>query len=402
MRWFLPAVLVVFAGCFPTVDVAAPERCDDVPDAGAVPESDVLLVGEAASVTLAVTPNGCLPPEVSATARVDGPDGQRVPAESTLEVVGRVARVTVSFTPVVQGPHQVSVIVEPSVGAAHRSVSVARVAQVSLAGRVDVPCARDGLTASGAWLCLAGSQLTVWRDDMQLQALPAASFLVSGDVVWLVAPGQVERFVDQGGSFLVREPDAVVPFTPQGALLARGADELWDVSASRVRRFTLDGGALQPVAEALLPPGLCRAAPVFAIDSADPSSWLACESRAGAARLCRFDVPVTDGGRCREVEGAFSGFEPGVLWMRDASSLRALGLDGSGVSIALASDTKVTPTLGGWPFVTTAGGRLLLPVIGPLQVELEAMFGTRPLISLTRELVIAGDSSGRVAWRRTP
>lgn len=401
-RIALLALLVSLAGCFPTIDVAPPDRCDDVPDAGVVPTADVLLAGEAAQVTLAVTPTGCLPASITATVRVDGPDGQRVPAQGTLETVGRVARVTVAFTPVLPGPHQVSAIVEPSVGAARRVVSVARLAEFSLAGRVGVPCAQDGLTASGAWLCLAGSQVTVWRDGMQLQALPASSFLVSGDVVWLLAPGQVERFVDSGGTFLVRSPDAAVGCSPTGAVLARGDDELWDVSDRRVTRTVLAKGALQLVAEADLPPGLCKSSVRLAVDPTEPALWLGCESRAGAARLCRFDVPVTDGGRCREVEGAFVGFDAGLLWLRDESGLRAVGLDGPGVSIALAPETTVTPTPGGWPTVTTPGDQLLLPLLGPLQVELEVLRSSLPLESLTRDLIIAGDASGRVAWRRTP
>lgn len=398
-----PVVLLVsLAGCFPTVDVAPPERCDDVADAGVVPTADVLLVGEPAQVVLAVTPEGCLPAGVSATVRVDGPDGRRVPAEGTLETVGRVARVTVAFTPVVPGPHQVSAIVEPSVGAARHVVSVARLAQVSLAGRVDVPCAEDGLTASGAWLCLAGSQVTAWRDGMQLQALPASSFVVSGDVAWLLAPGQVERFVDSGGSFLLRAPDAALAFSPAGTVLARGDDELWDVSGRTVTRYALAKGALQRVGEAELPLGLCPASARLAVDPQAPALWLGCASREGAARLCRFDVPITDGGRCREVEGTFVGFDAGVLWLRDASGLRAVGLDGPGVTIALAPETRVASTPGGWPIVTTPGDQLLLPVLGPLQLELEVLRTRLPLERLTRELVIAGDASGRVAWRRTP
>jgi hypothetical protein len=270
-----------------------------------------------------------------------------------------------------------------------------------LAGRVSVPCAEDGLTARGAWLCLAGSQVTVWRDGMQLQALPASSFLVSGDVVWLLAPGQVERFVDFGGSFLVRQPDVALGFALTGTVLARGEDELWAVAERRVTRTALANGALQRIGQADLPLGLCQSSAHYAVDEAEPALWLGCESRSGAARLCRFDVPATEGGRCREVEGALVGFDAGLVWVRDASGLRAVGLDGQGASVALGPEIRVTATPGGWPTVRTPGGTLLLPAPGPLQVELEVLRISLPLQRLSRELIVAGGASGRVAWRRT-
>jgi hypothetical protein len=236
---------------------------------------------------------------------------------------------------------------------------------------------------------------------MQLQALPASSFLVSGDVVWLLAPGQVERFVDFGGSFLVRQPDVALGFALTGTVLARGDDELWAVAERRVTRTVLANGALQRIGDADLPLGLCQSSVHYAVDEAEPALWLGCESRSGAARLCRFDVPVTDGGRCREVEGALVGFDAGLVWVRDASGLRAVGLDGQGASVALGPETRVTAMPGGWPTVRTPGGTLLLPAPGPLQVELEVLRTSLPLQRLSRELIVAGGASGRVAWRRT-
>lgn len=394
--------LLALAGCFPTVDVAPPDRCAEVPGADTVPAADVLLVGEEASVTLAVTANGCLPLHPSVLVEVDGPDGRRVPSTATLVTEGRAARVTATFTPVAPGPHQVTAYVEPSVGVARRLVTAARLAPVSVAARVDAPCARDAVTASGTWLCLAGSEVTAWRGGMQLQALPASDVVVRGDVAWLLSPGQVERYVDRGGSFLVREPDAPLAFSADGEVLPRGDDELWDVSASRVRRFRLDPSGLSLVADAPLPRGLCAGAQSAAVDETAAAVWTACLSRPSAVRLCRFELPATDEGTCREVAGQWAGFEAGALWLREAGALRSVGLDGPGVALPLDPNDTVSATPGGWPTVTSRSGRVLLPARTPLDVHLEVVETTLPVLSVSRDTVIAGGTSARVALRRTP
>ena len=239
-----------------------------------------------------------------------------------------MARVTVRFTPVVAGAHTVAAHVEPTVGVARRGVTVARVAPVSVSARIATPCDDEALTASGAWICRAGTTVTAWRDGMQLQAWPATGFEVHGDTVWLLAPGQVERFEDVGRTFLSRVPDAVLPLDTAGTLLARGPDEVWQVSSTAARRVRLTDGALELVAERALPPGLCASAPRFRVSEDTPSLWLACASRPGATRLCRFDVPASDADGCREVAGQLVGLEPGALWLRDEVALRHVPLAG--------------------------------------------------------------------------
>lgn len=394
------AAALCLPGCFPTVDVGPTGRCATIDGAGDVTPPDVLVAGEQASFTLAVKSPGCLPPDAWALAEVDAPNGRRVPAEVTFEPVGNVARVTVTFTPPVAGAYQVAAWVEPSVGVARLAMGVARVAPVSLIGRVEVPCAQEALTAQGAWVCLAGTRVTVWRDGMQLQALPATGLAVSGDSLWLFAPGQVERFVDLGGSFLVREPDVALAFDAPGAALARASDELWTVTDAAVTRWRLDGTGLQQVGVRSIPAGLCEDAPGFALAQDVPILTLACTSRPGAARLCGFPVPKSQGA-CRELPGARVGLEAGAVWLAEGDGLHRVGLSGQALSLRVPGAT-FTATSGGWPVVTTASGRALLPVVGVNELGLETIATTLPLLSATRDAVIAGGPTARVAFRRAP
>ncbi|MEW5738252.1 MAG: hypothetical protein AB1938_04965 [Myxococcota bacterium] len=405
-----PAALLVLAlsGCFPLVDVAPPERCEQVAGAALPSIPDVVVAGESASVTLTVSASNCLPVETSAYVEVDGPDLRRLPATLKLETVGRVARVTVTFTPALVGPHQVAVFVEPQVGASRKTVEVRRVAPLSVAARVEAPCAQEAQTASGAWICLAGARVTVWRDGMQLQALPATGFAISGDVLWLLAPGQVERFEDHGGSYLTRVPDAALAFAPMGQVMARGGDELWEASVAAVRRLRLGPGGLEEVGRVALPPGLCEGDWSARVASEDEAVWTACTSRRGAARLCRFEVPATEAGVCREVEGELVGFEAGGLWLEagglwlEAGGLHLVDLSGRALSVALPGGAKVVATTGGWPLVVSSEGRGLLPQVQASEVGLDAVPENVSVLSVSRDTVIAGSPVRRVAYRRDP
>jgi len=219
VRVFL-VLVVVTAGCLPVIDVPPPPTCD-ASDAGtSTPRGRSVLVGEPALVIISRSASECpvVVDGVAVQAKVTDSQQQPLAADVTGPFArGRFISAEVRFTPTRPGVYGVEATFDPDLGTGTNQVVAV---QSMSAGTVlaslpaSIPCVSEGLTSRGAWLCFTEvqgrGQVAVWRSGQALQAVTATGFQVVGDTVWVFNRGSLERFVDRGGDFLVREPDRVL------------------------------------------------------------------------------------------------------------------------------------------------------------------------------------------------
>lgn len=362
MRW-----AIVFLGataCLPTIDLDPPAICEVLPftappaviPRGVVSELDVPLIVES-----------CLPTGVTATVEIFDSENLPVQFESAVRSGGRSAIARLSVLPQRLGPLQIFVTFEPGLGRTIRTLFVAEPALPPLPDfGVATPCTTEALTSQGAWICQLASTITVWRDGMLLQTFPSLGMAARGDVVWIAGPSALERFVDRGLDFLVREPDMAMPFSPTGTLIAAGSDTLWSVTETDFTRLQLD----RPSVTASLPRGLCSGVKHFGVATGDDRLFMTCLSRPGHQRFCAFDVTNVEASDCLEVSGDAIGFANGVLWLREGDSIIERGLAGSRSVVPPASFTSATRSTWfldeGWPLLTDPlSAEVLLVLPGP-------------------------------------
>lgn len=322
----LAAILVVLSGCLQTIDVEPPKVCEVLPFR-AMPK--IIARDTTAPLDVPFIADACLPEGVSATIEVFDEQNLPVLFSSTLEVGGRSAIAHLEVLPRHVGELHVIVTFEPSLGRVVRSTLVVEPPPVAaFKPAIDGACDEEALTASGTWVCRLQNEVTVWRNGMLLQSLPATAMTAADDSVWLVAPGQLERFVDRGLDFLVRAPDFAVPFVqPDTALLGSGSDTLWTVDGARATRSHLDATGLVNDAELSLPRGLCSTAASFTATT--DALVMTCSSRAAHTRLCRFGASGIGDSRCVELEGTLLGLDDDHVWLSIDGAVLHAGLDDS-------------------------------------------------------------------------
>lgn len=407
MRWCL--LLFVVAGCLPTIDVSPPPVCD-VGDAGiSTPGGAAVLIDRPLTVIASRRAPTCPPSlDVTQQATVTDPAALEVP----FTIAGPFARgqfvsAEVTFTPRRAGLHRVEVTFDPSLGRATNEVLAVEAMRLGLrVGSIDskVRCQSEDVTQKGAWLCLdeAVSQVSVWRQGMQLQAFSAVSFARVDDVIWLFGRGALERFVDLGGDVLVREPDALLKLDAdlsQGDVVAIDRDAVLVVNDGAVHVHTRVGQGLERSPPVQLPRGLClggsRVMPVSRTEVA-----LSCGSRPDWLRFCRVPLDATAQTRCREVPGRLAGASVDGLWLANGQTLTFTNLDGD-TSLTLpagwsiASSRRLAQTFA--PLAIDAPGRAFLPRVTNGSIVLSAPPDGLSLLSFGRERVLFEGVDARLA-----
>jgi hypothetical protein len=328
-------VLVVAAGCLPTIDLEPPPRCDVFDGGISTPTGRAVFVGREATVIASRRAPTC-PPGDGVTALVRVTDPRSAVVEAAVEgpfVRGQFHGVEVRFTPTRPGPWRVDAVFEPALG---RTVNEVMAIDVLEPGRrlasipEGTPCVVEGATARGAMVCLSPQSASVsfWRAEQQLQAVPGVGFEVSGDAVFVFGAGQVERFVDVGGAFLRRVPDGLFVFDdtlrPIDAVAALDEDRLLVAANGKVHTVALTGGAFAVTAVQPLPIGACLGAPRL-IPAGPDGFRLACTSRveastgATSARFCRSFGDEPDA--CFEVRGRLVGADADGVWVVEGQSV---------------------------------------------------------------------------------
>ncbi|HEX8697473.1 MAG TPA: hypothetical protein VF815_01420 [Myxococcaceae bacterium] len=260
----------------------------------------------------------------SVTAEIEGPGGE--PLEGQVRLGSPNAPAILEFTPVRPGPHHVLVAFS-QVGGIHQFDFQAVVDSSTSAPSFTVnrPCSSLERTQQGAWVC----DTAVLRGETVVRTFPSARLAVAGDVLWAVAPGGVERYVDTGtdlvftGSLLHSEGAAT--------FLQASADELAVVHDHSLALYTFSGGTL---ATAGATPWT---RPSAAVGSPGPygvilrdGEHLAVVTREsvnfqGAVQVCPYQLvsgkPQRTSGTCTQIIGDTVGFEPRVLWTREPPTL---------------------------------------------------------------------------------
>ncbi|MDP3502156.1 MAG: hypothetical protein Q8S33_17620 [Myxococcales bacterium] len=404
-------VVLVGAGCLPTVEVTPPPRCD-VADGGiSTPSGRAVLVGEPTTVVLSRRSASC-PPSLDVTLQATVTDASSLPVVQTLAgpfVRGNFVTAEVTFTPLTPGLHRVEATFDPALGRAVNEVlAVGRARFGERVASIDgaVECLTDDATSRGAWVCLEQrsgvSQVSFWRGSAQLQAIPAVAFDVVDDTVWVFGRGEVERFVDRGGDVLAREPDRVLrldaDLVPSDELVVVDADSFFVVREGAIHLLTLGPSGLERAAPSSIPRGLCgggaRVRP-----SASGEVSVTCGSRPDWTRRCTFPLSTPSAARCREVEGRLVGSSAEASWlwqgqtlvMVDAEAQRSVTLP-AGWSVA--SGRRLAGEFA--PLVVDSLGRVFLLQTRGAALELEAMPDGLELLSFSRTHALLQGSSTRL------
>ncbi|MCU0696644.1 MAG: hypothetical protein MUC96_08960 [Myxococcaceae bacterium] len=412
MRSFVSLLVVVLAGCLPTIDLEPPPRCDVFDGGISTPSGRAVFVGRPTTVVASRRAPTCPPEEgVTAQVRVTDPNLALVGAE----IEGPFARgqfhgVEVRFTPTVPGPWRIDAVFEPALGRALNEVWAVDAFEPTMRlGAIpdEQRCATEGLTASGTVVCLApqGAQVSFWRDGQQLQAVPGLGIDVRGNSVFVLGAGQVERFVDTGASFLRRVPDAPLAFDasllPLDAVVAVDEERLLVASAGQVFTFSIASASLTPLAVVTLPPGLCLEAPRL-VPGGPAGFRLACTSRPGFARFCQAFEPTPDA--CFEVRGRLVGADDEGLWVTEGQTLTRVRGRAASASVQLPTGWS-TVGVRRWagslhPLVVEPTGRSFFVRDTARGVTLSGLEGSSQLLAAPPGLVLIGSSTQRLVFAR--
>lgn len=413
MRGCVVAILCFASGCLPTIDVSPPPRCEA--DGGiSTPSGRAVLIDEPTTVFLSRKAAQCPPPtEVALSATVTDPTGSALPA--TLEgpfARGQFVTAEVRFTPVAEGLHRVQVDFAEGLGRATNDVfAVQRARLGQRLATIDgaVTCLREGATTQGAWVCLEPStRVSFWRGEAQLQVVPADDVQLVGDVVWVIRAGELERFVDTGGSVLTRAPDAVLRpnVAEPDQLVAVDADTVFVLVEQTVLPFTVTAGQLIAGPQLELPRGLCPVIPHLSPRSATELTFT-CGSRPGFLRQCALEVANPSGVRCDEVGGRLVGTSPRGMWTLLDGALAFTFADGApSVSRALPAGFVVNGThrlVGTFsPLVADGTGASFLVDARPLGVSIGLVPAGLTVLGSSDDRVLLSGSTTRFFTRLEP
>jgi len=321
-------VLLGLAGCSDQV-IGPPPICDVAP-LPPIPvstqNSGLMKVGQ--RFTLFVSPTFPSPCDsgadrpTSVTAEIDGPGGERLEGQIQLGVDGSPA--TLQFTPLRPGPHHILVAFS-QVGGLH---------QFDFQAVMDNSATAPSFTVNRACLSLERTQKGLWvcnNEVLSDNGTLVGSFTDSrvaaaGDVIWVVGPDLIRRYVDRGGVLAL---EGFMNHTlGEATSLLPSADELLVVHLNgNMALYTFSGGT--------------------AVTSAGPTPWDRSYAMMGAsgpfglllrdgdqlglvtltsvnfqsvAQVCPYQLVsgriqrVT--GSCTVLTGDVVGFEPRVLWTR--------------------------------------------------------------------------------------
>ncbi|MBL8912932.1 MAG: hypothetical protein JNM17_19720 [Archangium sp.] len=362
---------LVATGCLPTIDVDPPRVCEVL---GIRPVPKIIPRDTTSTIEVPLIADDCLPDGVTATVEVFDSANEPVLFQSNVETSGRSSIARVTVLPRRIGELHVIVVFEPELGRTSRATLVVEPARAEVfSPEIDGPCTRETLTANGTWVCQLVNTITVWREGMLLQTLPALGLAGDANAVWLLSPDGLERWVDSGLDFLQRVPDVKLPAVDADVLLAEGDDALWSVRKGVVTRLRLDGAALLREREFQLPRGLCAMGPRYAVSG--DALTVACPSREAHTRLCRF--PSIEASRCVELDGSLVSVDRDQVWLSRSGTIVFAGLDAPEQSLALPPGFTLesrTPYYlrDSWPVVSDATEtHLLVRAQGDVGLSLE-------------------------------
>lgn len=322
-------VLLGLAACSDEVMPEPPPICDIAPPPPfpLTQNSGLMKVGQ--RFTLSVSPTSSSPcggdadRPTSVTAEIDGPGGERLEGQIQLGVGSSPA--ILHFTPVRPGPHHILVAFS-QVGGLHQFDFQAVMDNSATAPSFTLnrACLSLERTQKGLWVCSS----EVLSDDGTLVGSFADSRVaVSGDVIWVVGPDLIRRYVDRGGGALALEGFMNHTLGEATSLLP-SADELLVVHLNgNMALYTFSGGT--------------------AVTSAGPTPWNRSYAMMGAtgpfglllrdgdqlglvthtsvnfqsvAQVCPYRLVLGQiqrvTGNCTVLTGDVVGFEPRVLWTR--------------------------------------------------------------------------------------
>jgi len=288
----------------------------------------MILVGEETSLRLApIFVSGCTPEETptptSLTVEVSDPDNQPVEHHSSLGSPS-TSMSTLRFTARKPGRHHVFAAFDPVGGVQQFDLHAAMdSSQEAPALRLPRSCTALERTQRGAFVC----DQEVLRDGSTVQRFTDGRLAVVGDVVWVVSPLSVRRYVDSGSTLTLT---ATVE-NRQGTAEALHAseNELVVLYSSVVQRFSFSGTELATTAAA---PWTASPAPisltgpnVLAVRAGDrlgivtratssatnTPGYQVCPHRLEAGRFVR----TTEA--CSSLSGTVVGYEPDALWVGD-------------------------------------------------------------------------------------
>jgi len=410
VRWCL--LLFVVTGCLPTIDVSPPQVCD-VGDAGvSTPGGAAVLIDQPLTVIASRRAPTC-PPSLDVTLQATVTDPASLELPSTLTgpfARGQFVSAEVTFTPRRAGLHSVQVTFDPSLGRATNEVLAVEPMRLGArVGSVDstVRCQAEDVTPKGAWLCLESgvSQVSAWRNGMQLQSFPAIGFARVDEVIWLFGRGSLERFVDLGGDVLVRQPDALLKLDvdlAQGELVAIDRDAVVVVTDGAVHVHTRVGQGFERSPAVQLPRGLCVGSPrVMPVSRTEIA--LSCGSRPDWLRFCRVPLDAPAMTRCRELPGRLAGASADGLWLATGQTLAFANLD-TETSLTLPAGWSIASTRrlaqGFSPLALDAPGRTYLPRVVNSTIVLSAPPDGLTLVSFGAERIVLEGVAGRLATTR--
>jgi len=320
-------VLLGLAGCS---DEEIPPICQIAPIPAPLPPQQAMMkVGQKFSLTvLALTPASCgvkeptLPSSV--TAEIEGPGGE--PIEGQIQLGATNTAATLQFTPVRPGPHHILVAFS-QVGGLHQFDFHAVVDSSTTAPSFTLkrPCLSLERTQQGAWVC----DTEVLRGDTVVRSFPGARLAVSGEVIWVMAATEVQRYVDTGTD-LVMTGSSSHPEGPATFLLAEPG-ELFVLHDKTLARYTFSGGTLAFESSEVW------TRPLATVGSPGPygvilrdGEHLAVVTRGSvnfqpAVQVCPYQLVSgrvqRTSSTCTQITGDTVGFEPRVLWTREPPAL---------------------------------------------------------------------------------
>ncbi len=260
----------------------------------------------------------------SATAEITGPGGEAL--EAQVQLGTPTSSTAIQFTPAQPGPHHILLEFVPRGGIHQIDVHAAldRSAETS-SQLISRSCDSLERTLQGAWVCNS----TVLRGTESLGSFPNARLAVAGDVIWVVDGSTVSRYVDTGTALMLTGTAS----RPSGGteFLLASPDELVALLSTSLMLYTFQGGVVTAGA------ATSWTRPALPTMPESPygvllreGSQLAIATRASSAssalvQVCpyqllsgRFERTT---GACQQFPGEIIGFEPGVLWTRDAPTI---------------------------------------------------------------------------------
>ncbi len=320
-------VLLGLTGCS---DETPPPICQIAPDPAPLPPQQVMMkVGQQFTLTVpALPPASCNVVEptrpTSVTAEIEGPGGE--PIEGQIQLGATNTAATLQFTPVRPGPHHILVAFS-QVGGLHQFDFQAVVDSSTTAPSFILkrPCSSLERTQQGAWVC----DTEVLRGDTVVHSFPGARLAVSGEVIWVVAPTEVQRYVDTGTD-LVMTGSSSHPEGPATFLLAEPG-ELFVLHDKTLARYTFSGGTLTFESSESWP------RPLAAVGSPGPYGVILRDGEhlgvvtresvnfQSVVQVCPYQLVSgriqRTSGTCTLVTGDTVGFEPRALWTREPPTL---------------------------------------------------------------------------------